>query len=292
MHNRIKATCKEPGCGGASFCEHGILRHRCVQCGGASICMHNKRREICKLCGGSSICMHNKLRYICKDCDGAKICVHDKQKEFCNECNNFTCDMEPCSMQGHRFAGAYSLKHHMQTFHSDNPKALTKSKELELHQALQNADICFEYQKHLPFRGCGLASETMHAYIDFCIQMTWGVILLECDENQHHTYDPSCDVRRDFDSCASIALGSQHKAVVLRYNPDAFKIGGATRRTTKKERQQKLLETIMSWEEDPAPQFGFARFFLFYDAADDAAPLPLIAENWSEEVRAVTRRLG
>jgi hypothetical protein len=144
----------------------------------------------------------------------------------------------------------------------------------------------------MPFRSCGLVSETAHAYIDFIIQKPWGVILLECDEEQHKAYDPSCDLRRDFDSCASIALGSQHKAVVLRYNPDAFKVGGVTRRTSKKDRQQKLIEILKSWEEDPAPGLGFARFFLFYDAADDAAPLPLVAQSWDEEVRAISRRLG
>ena len=180
----------------------------------------------------------------------------------------------------------------MRKFHSDNPKALTKSKELDLHLALQKENINFEYQMLLPFRSCGLASETQRAYIDFVIQKPWGAILLECDEEQHKAYDPSCDLRRDYDSCASIALGSQHKAVVLRYNPDAFKVGGVTRRTSKKDRQQKLIEILKSWEEDPAPGLGFARFFLFYDAADDAAPLPLVAQNWDKEVCAISRRLS
>jgi hypothetical protein len=169
---------------------------------------------------------------------------------------------------------------------------LTKTKELDLHQALQQAEIDFEYQKYLPFKACGIVSETAHAFIDFSILMPWGVVLLECDEDQHKFYDPSCDPRRDFDSCNSILQGTQHKAVVLRYNPDAFKVAGITRRTSKKDRQKKLIEILKSWEEDPAPDLGFARFFLFYDAADDAAPLPLVAESWDQEVRAVSRRLS
>ena len=180
----------------------------------------------------------------------------------------------------------------MRSCHGEHPKALTKRKELDVHQTLQKAGIEFEYQKHLPFRSCGLGSETAWAFIDFAILTIWGVILLEVDEFQHAAYDPSCDVRRDFDSCASIALGSQQKAVVLRYNPDAFKIGGKTRYTTKKERQAKLIETIKSWENDPAPELGFARFFLFYDAEDDSSPLPAIAQHWPEEVKAVSRRLA
>ena len=179
----------------------------------------------------------------------------------------------------------------MRRIHSDHPKALTKSKELDVHHTLQEAGFNFEYQKHLPFRGCGLQSETAHAYVDFCIHMSWGVILLECDEDQHMAYDPSCDVRRDFDSCASITMGSRHKAVVLRYNPDAFRVGGVTRRTTKKERQKKLIEVLESWQDDPAPELGFARFFMYYDAENDAAALPLVAKHWTEEVQKVSRRI-
>jgi hypothetical protein len=115
--------------------------------------------------------------------------------------------------------------------------------------------------------------------------------LLECDEEQHSSYDASCDVRRDFDSCASIALGSQEKTVVLRYNPDAFQIGGQTRYTTKKVRHEKLLEVLDAWKKDPAPQLGFARFFLFYDAESEDASLPLIAKNWAEEVQQLSRRI-
>ena len=79
---------------------------------------------------------------------------------------------------------------------------------------------------------------------------------------------------------------------MLRYNPDAFKIGGKTKYTTKKERQAKLIETIHSWQNDPAPELGFARFFMFYDAADDSSPLPAIAQHWPEEVKAVSRRIA
>lgn len=179
----------------------------------------------------------------------------------------------------------------MQSQHAESPKALTKAKELDLYSALQQAGLDFEYQKYLPFRGCGLASETAFAYIDFTISKPWGAIFLECDEYQHTSYDPSCDVRRDFDTCTSIALGSQHKVVILRYNPDAFKVGRLTRRTSKKERQQRLIQILKTWDEDPVPDLGFARFFLFYDAENDVATLPLVAYRWAEEVRAVSRRL-
>ena len=106
----------------------------------------------------------------------------------------------------------------MRSMHGDNPRSVTKSKELEVHQALRDAQITFEYQHYLPFRGCGLESETAHAYAGFALPTPWGYVLLEVDEEQHKAYDPSCDVRRDFDMAASVALGSGRKLLVLRYN--------------------------------------------------------------------------
>ena len=179
----------------------------------------------------------------------------------------------------------------MQKRHGDNPRAVTRSKELEVHQALRDAQITFEYQHYLPFRGCGLESETAHAFADFALATPWGYVLLEVDEEQHKVYDPSCDVRRDFDMAASVALGSGRKLLVLRYNPDAFKIAGMTRRTTKKERHAQLIRLLgeLLAREPEAP---FTRLFLFYDRAAENNTLPCVAEHWSEPVRAVSRCAG
>ena len=179
----------------------------------------------------------------------------------------------------------------MASFHSDNPKALTKKKELDVYTALADAGIQFEYQKYLPFRGCGLGSESAHCFVDFAILTAWGVLLLECDEQQHSAYPASCDVRRDFDMCASVALGSQQKVVVLRYNPDAYHVNGVTRRISKKDRHAKLVSTIEAFEEDPCLSLGFARFFLFYDAATDDATLPLISKEWDPEALKLSFRV-
>ena len=171
----------------------------------------------------------------------------------------------------------------MRSKHGDNPRAVTKSKELEATQALRDAQITFEYQHYH-----GLESETAHAFADFALPTPWGYVLLEVDEEQHKAYDPSCGVRRDFDMAASVALGSGHKLLVLRYNPDAFKIAGVTRRTTKKERHAQLIRLLgglLACE----PEAPFTRLFLFYDRDAENSALPCVAEHWSEPVRAVSR---
>ena len=185
-------------------------------------------RHRCRDCGGTSVCEHGRVRAECCDCGGTSVCEHGRLRRKRRDCGNFLCEIQGCPRQDLPFAGAPSLLRHTQTMRGDNPRAVTKSKELEVHQALRDAQITFEYQHHLPFRGCGLESETAHAYVDFALPMPWGYVLLEVDEEQHKAYDPSCDVRRDFDMAASVALGSGGKLLVLRYNPDAFKIA-ATR---------------------------------------------------------------
>ena len=170
---------------------------------------------------------------------------------------------------------------HMRGQHSGEPKAITKQKEMILYQSLQQAGIQFEYQKSIPFAQCGLNSETKHAFLDFLIPKQWGYIIVECDENQHASYDPSCDVRRDFDIVAAVTLGSAHKLKIIHYNPDAYKINGHTRTTSQKDRLKKLLEIM---EEEPK---AFERVFLFYDSLENAT-LPNVAESWDPLARDVS----
>ena len=170
----------------------------------------------------------------------------------------------------------------MRSCHSGNSKALTKQRELVLYQSLQAAGVEFEYQKHIPFAACGLDSETRCAYVDFVIAKPWGYILLECDEDQHRSYDPSCDVRRDFDMAASVSLGSGHKLMIIRYNPDSYRVDGKTRTENKKDRMIRLLELL-----EYVPN-TFERVFLCYDQVTGSA-LPQVAASWDVVARHVSR---
>ena len=170
----------------------------------------------------------------------------------------------------------------MRTQHSGHPKAMTKKKELVLYQELQKAGVQFEYQHHLPFKACGLDSETTRAFADFVIAQPWGYIILECDEDQHRSYDPSCDVRRDFDMAASVALGSGHKLKIVRYNPDSFRVDGKPRVESKKDRMMRLLEEL-----NKEPQ-SFERVFLCYDH-DSSSSLPQVAASWDRVACQVSR---
>jgi hypothetical protein len=171
---------------------------------------------------------------------------------------------------------------HMRTHHSDEPRAITKRKEMVLYQALQRAGIQFEYQKYIPFAQCGLNSETKCAYVDFVITKSWGYILLECDEDQHRSYDPSCDVRRDFDIAASVALGSNQKIMIVHFNPDCYRVSGKTRTESAKDRTCRLLKVL---EHVPC---AFERVFMCYDQ-EEGSTLPQVAVSWDAAARQVSR---
>ena len=204
-HGRQRASCRD--CKRSSICEHGKERGRCLQCRGSGICQHDRIRSQCRDCGGSVFCPHNRRRQICRECGGSSICQHGRQRYGCWECQNFVCTIEGCAMAGHRFSRACRLRSHMRSYHGDNPKALTKRKELEVHQLLGQAGLQFEYQQHLPFRGCGLESETQRAFADFVLYSSWGAVILEVDENQRSERDPSCDVRREAISGRCVEMG-------------------------------------------------------------------------------------
>ena len=174
----------------------------------------------------------------------------------------------------------------MRSQHSDAPKGLTKVKEMALYLELQKAGVVFDYQVYIPFKACNLNPDgdydSKWAYVDFVITKRWGYILLECDEDQHKREPPTCDPRRDFDIAASVTLGSEHKLLVVRYNPDGYKVGGKTRITGKAQRIKRLLEVL---EYEPV---GFERLFLYFDH-ESGASLPDVAKQWDEGACIVSR---
>ena len=264
-------------------CEHGRIYngYYCKPCGGKGLCEHGVNKHNCPDCRPQRL--GKRVRTETKSYD--RRCPHGRVRRACADCNNWICELCQPTV---KLATAANLRKHMQAFHGDNPKALTKSKELEVHQLLSKSGIQFDYQHHLPFRGCGLESETTRALADFVLYAPWGAIILEVDENQHGHQDSSCDVRRDFDMVASIALGSQHKLAIVRYNPDAFKVAGRTVRTPKTERHPKLLQLLYSLMQEE-PEKSFQRLFLFYDRAAEDSELPAVAEDWDVVARTVSR---
>ena len=199
------------------------------------------------------------------------------------------CPVAECPRHTIPFGGASNLLKHLRALHGDNPKAVTKREELQVLLALRDAEIPYEYMHHVPFRACGLGSETAHAFVDFIIVKPWGWLLLEIDEGQHRQYDVSCDVRRDADIYASVALGSCDRLRLLRFNPDGFKVGDRPGCASGTDRLERLIALIRELDEDPWPERPFVRLFLYYDVDGPDAELPSVADGWqSDEMRTIS----
>ena len=88
------------------------------------------------------------------------------------------------------------------------------------------------------------------------------------------------DVRFEFALAQSV--GSRQKLMVIRYNPDAYRIGGKTKSEGEKKRIQRLLSLLQY-----KPR-SFERILLCYDQGEGER-LPQEAVMWDDAARQVSR---
>jgi len=97
---------------------------------------------------------------------------------------------------------------------------------------------------------------------DFFYDMdTWGLII-ENDEFQHFRNDGRCELVRVQDIANSLGCVPTY---ILRYNPHAFKVSGATRKMYQKERTDLLLHNIQEILANPPADDHITIRYLFYD---------------------------
>jgi hypothetical protein len=79
--------------------------------------------------------------------------------------------------------------------------------------------------------------------VDFVYLKQDHVVLLEYDEDMHSRYDQRCEMVR----MGMVTTGYPLKPVHwVRYNPDAFKVAGTTRKTAAKAREAMLLQVLQA----------------------------------------------
>lgn len=199
------------------MCEHGKQRRYCKEgCGGQAYCEHGKHKTICKDCGGGGICEHGKRKVICKDCSGTGICEHGKQKARCKECGGSQlCKASHCETNVHsnKYQG-YCVICCMH-FCPDIPISRNyKTKEASVdHHINENIrDVDWRDDIRIP-DGCSKRRP------DKMVDLGDQVIIVETDENQHDTYDCSCENKRLMELSQDVG----HRPIVfIRFNPDEY----------------------------------------------------------------------
>ncbi len=198
-----------------------------------------------------------------------RVCSHGRWRWACGECRAVVCDVPGCSLGGHSFAGQASLKRHVASAHGGRPECRRRERERSVFAALRSEGLDFRYQRHVALLP-GAARRC--AFVDFAICMPWGRVFLEVDESQH-CHCAAADAARD-SACAAALAGE--KLVMLRFNPDGFRVAGRRRELALEDRLAALRLLLRAWERDePDPGRAFSRVFLWYDraaAVDEESP--------------------
>ena len=95
---------------------------------------------------------------------------------------------------------------------------------------------------------------------DFVIDCISHNLIIEVDEDQHKSYPKDCEETRLHRIAEAL-----HPCIIIRYNPDAYKVNGITKKTFKKTRHEKLLETVNKYIEVNVENYLFEVIYLFYD---------------------------
>jgi len=106
---------------------------------------------------------------------------------------------------------------------------------------------------------------------DFIWELVTHIVMLEVDEDQHSFYTPKCEFQRMCNLSGSFGM----PAVMIRYNPDAFKISGETKRTNKTTRLPLLLERLQHALTTP-PSVLITVEYLYYSRIHPSAESPYI----------------
>jgi hypothetical protein len=160
-------------------------------------CMHNKRPEVCRICNGSQICEHNKCKNNCKICGGSSLC----KSSWCETAKNS------------KYEG-YCLRCFVHLF-PDKPNTRnfkTKEKATADYILEKHPEFTWIIDKQIQ-DGCSRKRP------DLLLDLGYQLIIVEIDENQHDSYDCSCENKR-------LMLLSQdigHRPIVfIRFNPDNY----------------------------------------------------------------------
>lgn len=163
------------------------------------------------------ICEHNKRIDICIDCDGASICKHKKIKSICKECGGSAlCKTPLCELRKNKKYDGYCLRCFIYMY-PDKPVVRNyKTKEKSVvDYVLSN----FEKEKYDWICDKKVQDGCSSKRPDMILDLGYNVIVIEIDENQHKSYDTSCENSR----LMTISKDIGHRPMVLiRFNPDSY----------------------------------------------------------------------
>ncbi len=235
--------------------------------------------------------MHENIKpYKCKFCEQA-FCdsgsllkherIHKNIKPFiCNECD-FKTAQPGC------------LKKHIDCWHTKEGMNKHKKQEQRLRTILKknyeiDEEIVIKYRD-----GCVYDPDKYCARIDFQITGIIPVcVIVECDENQHESYELSCELSRMTQIHESVLkAGESRPLLFIRYNPNGkFYNNDKEIKMTRIQREQKLIELLKQIETE---EITFTEplniIYVCYDINEDGYPKITDDSDYVEEMKACIR---
>jgi hypothetical protein len=140
------------------------------------------------------------------------LCIHDKQMELCRSCEGSALCVSPlCDSPANKKYDNHCLRCHMHLF----PNARNyKTKEKAVTDFILQSFPSFSWVTDKKVQdGCSRRRP------DLCLDLGFQIIIVEIDENQHQTYDTTCEHKR----LMEISRDVNHRPVVfIRFNPDDY----------------------------------------------------------------------
>ena len=137
--------------------------------------------------------------------------------------------------------------------------------------------------------GCGFAKLDFSFPAENTPSKNNQLIVLEVDEYQHRWRAVVEETARMYNCTTSWLTQNAFtspRVVWIRYNPHAFKVDGETKRTTKKERHEKLLALMDELASEPADaNVSAVRIFYLFYSTEGGRPCVLDEEDYFEPVK-------
>ena len=128
--------------------------------------------------------------------------------------------------------------------HTASGQLKQKKKEQHFADFLTKNEVKFKREHHIDLT-CILNNKRTFFRIDFLIQENGIIFMVELDEDAHHHYSVHCDTTRPFRICETLALeGNTLPIVIIRLNPDIYKVNGHAKRIYKIDRYNEVLRLI------------------------------------------------
>lgn len=164
----------------------------------------------------------------------------DIKHKKCIACNLFRADRKP----------------YLCSYCNPASSSRQKTSEMILYNFLTEEKIQFIHNKSVGYV-CGDYRP------DFLIDCATHFIVIENDEDQHRQYPKECEMVR----MRNIEFALGLKTHFIRYNPDAHKINGKTKRVSRKKRMEALLLLIEKLKlSQPDDNLENNITYLYYDS--------------------------